>query len=682
MVMPGSRQARGYAVQICILLKNVPNLDLGDSKEFPPLKILNARTVGRYISINDKISVEDVEDVGDVSRVKKTPVKRVVSKKRPATAAAEPVVKKKRTLKGKAALSNEKLELVSVAQEAVPLHIIKPITAAPTKSKRKVPKRNLILPAGSADEFAEEETDFEKQREEPTADFVVNEPTVATVVEKEKETSGDDVDLIIQQIPEDTAQLETDMGDTDETVVGGPTIQTSDDFISGDFQLVTSEADRMIGVENDPDEERRTDDESMTLEEILSTIPAGSSLPSTTGEVTKIQLGKSIHFRVVNEGDSYKASLPNISYAEKGKAPLHEKDPIKGNLTEEIFALICADIYLLVRLREQVIDEVDRFFNSFSFKKLAALKLEEIYAKEELVLTWAKTDSTKVALHRLTYILTKYRELLLRKFLKTRKSNFVSGTPSSAIDLQVLDKLSDLDLFVLEELKVQTQEHGIRWEKTCCSKIFEGKSRDRGAVIARSNTNTKSSCWIRTMVRVNDSWVIEPCADYWKPIPRQVVCNEVLPQVSSVDTLPTVNTTLNLTLKALAAALPPLYKPPPPPPPCAAARLRRKIVSGQFDEENPFMLISSVLLVQADEGVPFLVVDRIGDFYRNLPRRADVIVTTVGARHKCQQDTSSRPSASTPFFHWLIEPVLRSLQKDLDPYDELIIVAPSDLTYT
>ncbi|KZV50420.1 hypothetical protein F511_37377 [Dorcoceras hygrometricum] len=79
----------------------------------------------------------------------------------------------------------------------------------------------------------------------------------------------------------------------------------------------------------------------------------------------------------------------------------------------------------------------------------------------------------------------------------------------------------------------------------------------------------------------------------------------------------------------------------PPPLLCihaaAAARLRRKIVSGQFDEENPFVMISSVLLVQADEGFSFLVVDRIGDIYRNLPRRADVIVTTVGARHKCQQ---------------------------------------------
>ncbi|KZV13896.1 hypothetical protein F511_44812 [Dorcoceras hygrometricum] len=65
---------------------------------------------------------------------------------------------------------------------------------------------------------------------------------------------------------------------------------------------------------------------------------------------------------------------------------------------------------------------------------------------------------------------------------------------------------------------------------------------------------------------------------------------------------------------------------------------RRKIVSGQLDEENPFVQNSSVLLVQADEGVSVLVIGRIGDIYRSLPKRADVIVTTVGARHKCQQD--------------------------------------------
>ncbi|KZV30784.1 DNA-directed RNA polymerase V subunit 1 [Dorcoceras hygrometricum] len=47
--------------------------------------------------------------------------------------------------------------------------------------------------------------------------------------------------------------------------------------------------------------------------------------------------------------------------------------------------------------------------------------------------------------------------------------------------------------------------------------------------------------------------------------------------------------------------------------------LRRKILFGQFDEENPSVQISSRLLVQGDEGGSYPVVDRIGDIYRNLP---------------------------------------------------------------
>ncbi|KZV13507.1 DNA-directed RNA polymerase V subunit 1 [Dorcoceras hygrometricum] len=50
---------------------------------------------------------------------------------------------------------------------------------------------------------------------------------------------------------------------------------------------------------------------------------------------------------------------------------------------------------------------------------------------------------------------------------------------------------------------------------------------------------------------------------------------------------------------------------PPPPPPPPPPRCRRKFVSGQLDEENPIVLISSGLLVQSDEGVSNLVVDRI-----------------------------------------------------------------------
>ncbi|KZV41217.1 hypothetical protein F511_13476 [Dorcoceras hygrometricum] len=125
--------------------------------------------------------------------------------------------------------------------------------------------------------------------------------------------------------------------------------------------------------------------------------------------------------------------------------------------------------------------------------------------------------------------------------LEARKTNFVPGESTSAIDLKVLAMLSSLHIFVLEELKAEMQAHGLIWEITCCSRLFEGPNRDRGAVIARSNTNIRSSYWIRTMILVNGSWVIEPCADYWKPLPRRIIQNEILPQIAYVDTLPPVS---------------------------------------------------------------------------------------------------------------------------------------------
>ncbi|KZV19699.1 hypothetical protein F511_33311 [Dorcoceras hygrometricum] len=71
------------------------------------------------------------------------------------------------------------------------------------------------------------------------------------------------------------------------------------------------------------------------------------------------------------------------------------------------------------------------------------------------------------------------------------------------------------------------------------------------------------------------------------------------------------------------------FRPPSPPlnsraaaAAAAAADLRRKFVSGRFDEENPFVQNSSVLLVQPDKGVSVLVVDRIGDY---LPQSTEKI---------------------------------------------------------
>ncbi|KZV15910.1 hypothetical protein F511_24433 [Dorcoceras hygrometricum] len=86
-----------------------------------------------------------------------------------------------------------------------------------------------------------------------------------------------------------------------------------------------------------------------------------------------------------------------------------------------------------------------------------------------------------------------------------------------------------------------------------------------------------------------------------------------------------------LTLKHYTRRLPPLKRA------AAAARCCRKFVSGQLDEENPFVLISSALLVQPDEGVLVLVVDRIGDNLPQSTEKSRILVIPVGARHKCQQ---------------------------------------------
>ncbi|KZV42723.1 hypothetical protein F511_10431 [Dorcoceras hygrometricum] len=84
-------------------------------------------------------------------------------------------------------------------------------------------------------------------------------------------------------------------------------------------------------------------------------------------------------------------------------------------------------------------------------------------------------------------------------------------------------------------------------------------------------------------------------------------------------------------------------KPPPPslkhalrrlaPPPPRVAGIR----SGRIDEENPFVQNSSVFLLQPDEGVSVLVVDRIGDYLPQSIEKSRVLVIPVGARHKCQQ---------------------------------------------
>ncbi|KZV58708.1 hypothetical protein F511_31857 [Dorcoceras hygrometricum] len=213
-------------------------------------------------------------------------------------------------------------------------------------------------------------------------------------------------------------------------------------------------------------------DEHKSLEDILLEIPVDVPLPSAGMEITKIVMGQTIKIPGVTEKSWFLNSLPRIPADDKGKEILVEKNPIKGNPAQEHFFLICADIDLLVALRAKLIDEVALFFNSFSLKKLATINIDEMYKKEEQV-----------------------------------------HSGSSAVDRRVIELLSDHHVSILEELTTTARAHGLIWKKPCCSMVFEGSPRDRGAVIARTNTNTRSSCWIRTMILVDGVWTVEPCAD-------------------------------------------------------------------------------------------------------------------------------------------------------------------------
>ncbi|KZV57142.1 hypothetical protein F511_42317 [Dorcoceras hygrometricum] len=477
MVIAGSKQAKGFAIQISVLLATFPSVELGESSEFPASKILSKKTVLRFVSINDRDGAEEVTGVAK---------KKAVSKKRPAADVEAAVPKKKRTVKKKSVSSISSLEMVAVAEEAVPI----------------------------------------QQVAEPLD------------VEEPRCSSADAVDLIIQQWEAERPVVTA--SDTEDEIA------TEDVAPADGVQQVEEVMAPISAVDT------ISADEQMSLDDILLSIPVDIPLPSTCMEVTKIKMGQMIKIPGVSEKTWFLNSLPSIPEDDKGKEILVEKDPVKGNPAKEHYSLICADIDLLVDLRAKVIAEVAKFLHSFSLRKLASINFEEMYKKEEQILSWGETESPQEAIQRQFYILLKYRTILVLKFLEAWRVNFAPGQGSSAVDIQVIELLADLHLSLLEDLAKEARILGLTWTKPCCSSVFEGSPRDRGAVIARNNTNTRSLCWIRTMIMVDGVWTVEPCADRWVKIPRKVVSTEVPLQRQYDDTLPTMSVFFKLLRKRWA----------------------------------------------------------------------------------------------------------------------------------
>ncbi|KZV22666.1 ras-related protein Rab11D-like [Dorcoceras hygrometricum] len=214
----------------------------------------------------------------------------------------------------------------------------------------------------------------------------------AIPIQQVAEPSADDVDVIIQQVLDETREADAP-ADTAQ-----PAVAEEKHWFDLPYDDLVSqwEAERPVVTASDTDEDLATmdvapadgdqqvqesmapisaddtlsADEQMSLDDILLTIPVDIPLPSSSMEITKITMGKSIKIPGVSKWTWFLKRLPRIPAEDKGKEVLVEKDPVKGNPAEEHFSLICADIELIVSLRAQVIDEVATFFHSFSLKKL------------------------------------------------------------------------------------------------------------------------------------------------------------------------------------------------------------------------------------------------------------------------------------------------------------------------
>ncbi|KZV25906.1 hypothetical protein F511_31523 [Dorcoceras hygrometricum] len=470
MVAVKTKQANGFAIQISRLLATFPAVELGATKE------------------------------------------KAVTKKRTGADIEAAVPKKKRTSKKKSISSISSLEMVAVAEEAVPIQQV---------AEQLDVEEPRCSSADTVDLIFQQVLDKTRADDAP-AD--IEQPAVTA------EKNWFDLpydDLVKQWEAERPVVMASDTEDED--------VATADVAPADQVQQV-EEVVAPISAE-----EVLSADEKTSLDDILLSILVDIPLPSSCMEVTQIKMGQIIKIPGVTKWTWFLKHLPSIPAEDKGKELLVEKDPVRGNPAKEHFSLICADIDLLVDLRAKAIDEVATFFRSFSLRKLSSINFEEMYSKEEQVLRWGETESPQIAIQRKFYILLKYRTILIWKFLEAWRINFVPGQGSTAVDIQVIELLSALHLSLLEELAKETRILCLTWTKPCCSSVFEGSPSDRGAVIARTNSNTRSLCWIRRMLMVDGAWAVEQCADMWVKIPRKVVSTELPLQRQYDDTLPTMS---------------------------------------------------------------------------------------------------------------------------------------------
>ncbi|KZV56262.1 hypothetical protein F511_29677 [Dorcoceras hygrometricum] len=121
------------------------------------------------------------------------------------------------------------------------------------------------------------------------------------------------------------------------------------------------------------------------------------------------------------------------------------------------------------------------------------------------MLTWAEADFLEMAVKRKEYILAKYREMLLRKFLESHQKYLVPGQPWTATASQIIDILTAAHSKSLEVLVTQQRENGLPIEQPC-SLTYLDTSIGSGGVLAQFFSQAKSKFWVRPMVKIDGLW--------------------------------------------------------------------------------------------------------------------------------------------------------------------------------
>ncbi|KZV16152.1 hypothetical protein F511_44834 [Dorcoceras hygrometricum] len=204
------------------------------------------------------------------------------------------------------------------------------------------------------------------------------------------------------------------------------------------------------------------------------------------------------------------------SFGDKGKAKVGEDDQVTDNAARKLFALICRDVEVLVQVRDHLMQAVVDFFASFSLNSMLDMdSLKDLKEKERLMLAWAETNTLAIAVRRQLYVLTKYRELLLRTVLESYQRYLIHDLPWNAMAIQVANLLSVAHSNSIEELKAQQQELNIDLVQSHSS-LPAMDYIDSGDVrLAHFYSITNSSCWVRPVFLMNGVWTPVQGPEFW-----------------------------------------------------------------------------------------------------------------------------------------------------------------------